>query len=82
MRAAEFNDLPLVKKGKVWRKNGVYLDERILHEKCRIEIYSLFNFYVEVYHNLRDNQIGTIKALEDSEDFDRLLKNVQLELLY
>ena len=80
--ATEFNQLPYPKKSYVWKKNGVFLDERIIHGKCRIVVYAIFNFYVEVYYNLNSNQIGTIKALENSEDFDGYLNSIQLELFY
>ena len=82
MTATEFNELPYPKKADMWSKNGVFLDERIIYGKCKIVIYSVFNFYVEVYYNVNTNQIGTVKALENIEDFEGYLKSVQLELLY
>ena len=82
MTAQEFNMLNLDQKGEVWNTNSIFIDERIVYNKHKIVIYSVFNFYVEVFYSIKDNKIENLKALENIEDWEGYLKSIKLGFLY
>jgi len=82
MTPQEFNMLGLDQKGEVWNTNSIVIDERIVYNKHKIVIYSVFNFYVEVFYSIKDNKIEDLKALENIEDWEGYLKSIKLGFLY
>lgn len=82
MTAEEFNKMDLEQKGEIWTANSVFVDERIVYNQHKIVIYSLFNFYCEVYYNIKDNKIEDLKALEKMEDWEGYMKSIRLDSLH
>ena len=82
MTAKEFNTLDLDKRGLIWNEHSTFLDTRIVYGKYKIIIYAVFNFYVEVFYNIKTNKIDDLKALENVEDFEGYMNSIKVELLY
>ena len=77
MTAKEFNSLSLDGKGVVFQE-GTYVDQRIVYNEHKIVMYSLHNFYVEIYYNAHSNKIEDIDALESLDDWDNFMASVKL----
>ena len=82
MTAEKFNSLITDSKANFLWDNGVYVDERISYNKYLIKIYSLVDFYVEVYYCIEDNKIEDIYAIETDEDWEGFLKYINLKDLF
>lgn len=82
MTATEFNKLSFAEKGNIWSTEAVFLDERVVYARYKVLMYSYANFYIEVYYNAKNNEIETLKALENVDDWEGYLKSINLELLY
>lgn len=81
MVASDFNKLSIDEKGNLLTEHSLFLDERVIYGKYKIIIYSLFNFYVEVYYHAVHNEIETVTAIETSEDWESYLKSINLNSL-
>ncbi|GIV32778.1 MAG: hypothetical protein KatS3mg031_0313 [Chitinophagales bacterium] len=82
MTAARFNRLMMDAKANFLWDNGVYVGERVSYNKYLIKIYSLMDFYVEVYYGMEDNKIEDIYAIETEEDWEGFLKTIDLRELF
>ena len=82
MTAEKFNSLITDSKANFLWDNGVYVDERISYNKYLIKIYSLVDFFVEVYYCIEDNKIEDIYAIQTEEDWEGFLKYIQLKDLF
>lgn len=80
--ADKFNQMMTDAKANFLWDNGVFIDERISYNKYIIKVYSLLDFYVEVYYSIEDNKIEDIYAIETEEDWDGFLKNIDLRELF
>ena len=81
MTPDKFNSMLTDAKANFLWDNGVFVDERISYNKYLIKIYSLLDFYVEVYYNINDNKIEDIYALESEDDWEGILKMINLTKL-
>ncbi len=81
MTAQEFNTINFEQKSALLTENSIFIDERFIYGKYKILMYSLFNFYVEVYYHIEHNEIETVKALVDLKDWESYMSSIQLELL-
>ena len=79
MTPVKFNTLMTDAKANFLWDNGMYVDERISYNKYLIKIYSLMDFYVEVYYSMEDNKIEDIYAIQTDEDWDSFLKGINLK---
>lgn len=79
MTPDKFNHMLTDAKANFLWDNGVYVDERVSYNKYLIKIYSLIDFYVEVYYSLEDNKIEDIYAIETDEDWEGFLKVIDLQ---
>ena len=79
MTPEKFNSLITDAKANYLWDNGVFIDERMCYNKFIIKVYSLLDFYVEVYYSMSDNKIEDIYALETEEDWEGFLKNIDLK---
>lgn len=81
MTAKNFNELSIENKSTYLWENGIYVDERVSYNKYLIKIYSLDDFYVEVYYSIEDNKIEDIYGVETDEDWEGFLKTIDLREL-
>ena len=44
-----------------------YIMDRIIYDKYKVELYSIMNFYVEVYRNLTTGKPEQIKGISEDE---------------
>lgn len=82
MTPADFNKKPTEGKATVLWDNGVYAGERVVYNKYLVKIYSLLDFWVEVYYDIKDNRLEDIYALETEEDFNGILNSIDLVELF
>ena len=64
----------------LWHK-GMFLDERIVYNKSKHLIFTLFNFYVEIIYDLKTDTLTHVKPLETLEDWEGYLGSINLEHL-
>jgi len=57
---------------------GSLVDRRIMSNKYHVKVYSLFDFYVEVWVNNKRSEIEKIFALETDKDWEGFLKSVRI----
>jgi hypothetical protein len=77
----EYNKLSLDQQGEILFSNVDYIDHRVQYGKYKIVIYSLGNFYVEVFYDVHSNKIKRIKALESEKDWHGYLESINLNHL-
>jgi|TARA_R100000750_G_scaffold30200_3_gene19204 hypothetical protein len=77
----KYNQLNLNQKGEILFSKGNYIDYRIEYNKYKIALYSLGNFYVEVFYDVHNNEIKRINALENEQDWHGYLDSINLEYL-
>lgn len=82
MTPEKFNKMMTDAKANFLWDNGVFIDERISYNKYIIKVYSLLDFFVEVYYSLEDNKIEDIYAIETEEDWEGFLKTIDLRELF
>ncbi len=82
MTPARFNRLMTDAKANFLWDNGVFVGERVSYNKYLIKIYSLLDFYVEVYYGIEDNKIEDIYAIETEDDWEGFLKTIDLRELF
>ena len=75
-----FQDLPLDKKGDVLFSNGDYIAVRSC-DNHKVQLYSLYGFYVEVWYNAATNSIDKIEVLESEKTLSLFLSDIDLETL-
>ncbi|HYV92763.1 MAG TPA: hypothetical protein VE978_13290 [Chitinophagales bacterium] len=82
MSANEFNTIQNIndRADIVWA-HGKPVDERVNYRKYTIAIYSLFDFYVEVWLTATQEAIEKVHALESEEDWKGFLESVRLKHL-
>ena len=81
MGAAEYNKMTLeLKSNFLWDK-GTFIEERVNYGKYKICMYSLFNFYVEVFYSIKDNNIKKVNALESDIDWHGYMESINLKHL-
>jgi len=80
--AEKFNKMLTDAKANFLWDNGAFVNERVSYNKYLIKIYSLLDFYVEVYYSIEDNKIEDIYAIETEEDWDGFLKTIDLKELF
>lgn len=78
---SEYNSLTIDQKGEILFTKGDYIDHRVQYNKYKIVIYSLGNFYVEVFYDVHNNEIKRINALENEQDWTGYLESINLEYL-
>ena len=81
MTIRDFNTLELDQKGSLVFREGNYVDHRIQYGKYKIVIYSLFNFYVEVFLDINSDSVKNIKAIETENDWHGYLESINLDYL-
>jgi len=61
---------------------GTLADERFIYGKYEIKIYSLSDFFVEVWTDLKSNEIERIEVLDKEEAWSGFLESVKLKALF
>jgi len=82
MSASEFNSIQDINEraNMVW-EHGRLADERVNYRHHTIVIYSIFDFYVEVWLAATTQAIEKVHALESGEDWKGFLESVKLKNL-
>lgn len=61
--------------------NGKLVDERYIYGKFEIQLYSLDDFFVEVWTNIKCNELYQIVPLESEKNWNGFLASMKLETL-
>lgn len=83
MTAQEFNAIKSFdeKVNIIWDCSR-HVDERIMLNEYKIQMYALYGFYVEVWVGIKNHKIQKIKALQGDLDWKNYLESVTLQDLY
>jgi hypothetical protein len=73
----EYNVLPDVKKTQLLWDNGVFLMNRE-DDNQLVNLYALFDFYVEVYYMQKSNEIKRIKTFKSINPLQPYLDRINL----
>ena len=80
LKASDFNSIESldIRAVLLWKK-GQFLQDRVVNNRQQVKIYSLFNFFVEVWVNLKNVQeLEKIIALETEMDWNGYLGSICL----
>ena len=72
MTQSQFNILPLDKKADLLFTTGNYCGVREYYN-YKLNLYSIDDFFAEVWYNPEDNKIEKIEAVNDSKVLDRYI---------
>lgn len=75
----EFNILPDNEKADTVWENGVFLLNRVV-EGNAINLYSLNDFYVEIWYDQPNNKIIKIRSFKSTNPLDPYLDDISLGL--
>lgn len=81
MKIEDYAKLPLEERTSLLWKEGTYLHIRSIYNKHRIALYGLYNFFVEVYYSVKNNEIEEVKAILNEEDWDGYMDSIRFEEL-
>ena len=79
IRAEEFNELPPHLQAELVLEQGHYLHHRI-RGWCKIDLYWLHDFYVELWFLYDLKSIGLVRALTDYAHLEPYLDTIKLKL--
>ncbi|WP_161890743.1 hypothetical protein [Pontibacter russatus] len=79
IRAEEFNQLPPHLQAELVLGQGHYLHHRI-RGWCKIDLYWLHDFYVELWFLYDLKSIGLVRALTDYAHLEPYLDTIKLKL--
>jgi hypothetical protein len=79
MSAEEFNNLPPHLQVELALKHGHYL-HHIIRGWCKIDLYWLYDFYIELWFLYDLKSIGLVRALTTHASLDPHLTNIKLKL--
>ena len=79
MRAEDFNNLPPHLQVELTLKQGHYL-HHIIRGWCKIDLYWLYDFYVELWFLYDLKSIGLVRALTNNKSLDPYLSTIKLKL--
>ena len=78
----EFNTLEINERAALIWSKGQYIDERIIYGKYHIKMYSLKDFFVEVWINLKNWNIEKVQAIESDTDWSGYLSSIRVADLF
>lgn len=61
--------------------NGTLVDERYIYGKYEIQLYALNDFFVEVWTDIKRNELYQIVPLESEQNWKGFLDSMKLEAL-
>lgn len=75
----DFNETPLNERAKYLWDNGMFLEFISEYYNHKVALYSLHNYYVEVYINSLTDEIELIQAIPN-EDLQKFLGRIKLDV--
>lgn len=82
MTASEFNSInDIHQRANIIWEHGKPVDERVNYREHTIVIYSVFDFYVEIWLAATTQQIEKVHAPESDDDWKSFLDSVKLKSL-
>ncbi len=76
MNKIEFEEMSLVEQGVVLVSEGKHLTQ-INKENYLLNLYSIFDFFVEVYYSVNSNQVEKIEIMTDLSRIDLYIDESQ-----
>jgi hypothetical protein len=73
-----FNNLSLNQKSSFLFPDGTYIAVRDYYN-YKVQLYSLWGFYVEVWYHPKMNSIDKIEALNDEKSLKLYLSDIEIE---
>jgi hypothetical protein len=81
MHLTDFNLLDVPMQANLICQRGVYLSERE-EDDCLVVLYSIHNYYVEVYYHLRDNDIVRFSSFHSESFLQPYLNKISLDQIW
>jgi hypothetical protein len=75
MTAIEFNKLKENERAAIVWEQGVLIEEKIV-DKSQIKIYSMKDFFVEVWTDIKKLNLQKVQALEKESNWSAYLNNL------
>lgn len=68
---------------KTWyvENNGVYLEVSRFQDECKIALFSVGPFYVEVWYHIEREKLIRLKAFKDYKKLDEYIDNIDIKPL-
>jgi hypothetical protein len=82
MSEKEFNELELNERTALLWSQGDFIDERIIYGKYQIKMYSMKNFFVEVWIKLKPLEIEKVHAIDCEKDWSGYLNGMKIADLF
>ena len=79
MSAEDFNKLPPHLQAELALNNGHYI-HHVIRGWCKIDLYWLYDFYVELWFLYDLKSIGLVRALTNNSSLDPYLNTIKLKL--
>lgn len=77
-----FNKLGMLDQYGLLRLYGVHLGLKIIKEGYHISLFSLYNYYVEVWSTQTEGKLVRLQAFGSYKKLDPFLKTLDLTLIY
>jgi len=82
MKREDFEDMSVAEKGMVIMSEGKHLTQ-VMHNNQLLNLYSVNDFFIEVYYSMHNNQIDKIEIINDLSRIDLYIDgNVKKEKLH
>jgi len=79
LTSSSFNSISNInERADVLWELGSLVDRRTVSNKYNVKVYALFDFFVEVWVNVRKLEIERIFALENEKDWEGYLGSVRI----
>ncbi len=76
---SNFNSIvDIATRERLLREAGSFVDERIIYGKYAVKIYAMFDFFGEVWVNLKKSKIEKIVALPIEQDWELFLSGIRI----
>lgn len=80
MTLYQFNALDETEQHEAVWNNGVHVGDRVEGE-CKIILYQLFSFYVEIYYHTEFNALRRLRSFSSTQCLDTYISDINLKSL-
>lgn len=79
LTSASFNSIgDINERADVLQELGSLVDKRTVSNKYNVKVYALFDFFVEVWVNVKKLEVERIFALENEKDWEGYLSSIRI----
>jgi len=77
-----FNKLGILDQYGLLRLYGVHLGVKVIRQGYHVSLFSLYNYYVEVWSKEKEGKLVRLQAFSSYKRLDPFLKRIDLTLIY